>query len=187
VVIFDFINPVMYTDPSGELPILLFFASLVIGGLIGGISSMMGKDSDETLLGAFVGGFVNGLVVTGAVTLGIALGGIPGLVLSAFVGAAGGAGGSVVTDLISKKDIDIKGMWISAGYSALISLSLTGGLMQTGLYAAESFSARLALAATPDIIAVAAGVLIGQPIPVVQYISTYYPTTRTLRIDYFGG
>lgn len=148
---------------------------------------MIGKDSDETLLGAFVGGFVKGLVVTGAVTFGIALGGIPGLVLSLLIGAVGGAVGSVVTDLISKKDIDFNGMWISAGYSGLISLTLTGGLMETGLYAASSFSARLALAATPDIIAIAAGVLIGQPIPGTQYISTYFPIIRTFRIDYFGG
>ncbi|XFA99358.1 hypothetical protein ACAG96_01960 [Candidatus Izemoplasma sp. B36] len=176
----------MYLDPSGEFPIL-FLASLVIGGVIGGISSMIGKESDETILGAFAGGFVNGLVVTGAITLGIALGGIPGLALSAFIGAAGGAGGSVLTDIISNKDIDKEGMWLSAGYSVVISLSLTGGLMQTGLYAAGSFSARFALAATPDIIAIAAGVLVGQPIPVTQNMNSYDPIIKILRIDYFGG
>ena len=180
-------NPVMYVDISGEFPILLFLASLVIGGVIGGVSSIMGRESDETILGAFVGGFVNGLVVTGAVTFGIALGGVPGLALSAFIGAAGGAGGSVLTDIISNKDINKKGMWLSAGYSAVISLSLAGGLMQAGLYEAGSFSARLALAATPDIIAIAAGVLIGQPIPVTQNISMYYPSFSILRLDYFGG
>ena len=122
----------------------------------------------------FFGGFVNGVVVTGAVTLGIAVGGMPGVTLSAALGAVGGASGSVITDLMSNKSIDVQSMFLSAGYSAIIAASLVGGLMEMGIYSAGTFAARFALAATPDIIAIAAGVLIGLPFPSSEPVTGIY-------------
>jgi len=168
VVISDYITPVMYTDPSGEFPILLLLGSLFIGGLIGGISSAMNMDSDDKFWATFGGGFVNGALTTLSVTFGLAVGGVPGVIFAAAGGLGSGILGSVLTDKFSGRSVDIESMWLSGIYSASIAGVLTAALIYTGLYAAETFISRLTIAASPDTIAIAVGVLIGQPVPKID-------------------
>ncbi|HBP25376.1 MAG TPA: hypothetical protein DD618_00260 [Acholeplasmatales bacterium] len=52
-------NPVMYSDPTGNFPILLILCGILLGGLISGVSSVITAPEGKRLA-AFAGGFSGG-------------------------------------------------------------------------------------------------------------------------------
>ena len=141
-------NPIMYTDPTGQIAgWLLAIIGVITSGVISGAYNVMAKNESESVLGAFVGGFVTGVASAMGLAVGLATGSIGGVLAATVIGGAGGFAGSAVGQVISYGNIDIGAAALNAAINAITTGFSAFGLALSGLYAGGSWMSRFMKAA----------------------------------------
>ena len=129
-------NPVMYSDPEGNMALLLAaIAGILASGLFVGFANATTKSEEESFWGSFLGGFVEGSISALSLSIGLAVatgtGGV-GLVIlggaiSAVGGFIGGKYGNAVSQKISYGNVD----WGIANINGFFSMISNVGLYLT--------------------------------------------------------
>ena len=173
-------NPIMYTDPTGEIALwLLALIGITASGIISGASAVMTKNETESTLGAFVGGFITGTISAIGLAAGLAMGGVGGVLAATAIGGAGGVTGSVIGQAISYGNVDIGVAAVNAGINAITTGFSAFGLVLSGLYAGGSWMSRFTDAAAISEVGVGISVFFAtQNLP--------NPNDYRGRLNYFG-
>ena len=122
----------MYSDPSGNFPVLIVVGSILLGGVISGAFAVASESNSNNYLGTFVGGFINGAIGTAGLAAALATGGMGGFGIAFASGFAGGFFGDIASQQISFGSIYWAQSFVAGGISGAMN-----SIGYFGMYIAE--------------------------------------------------